>query len=247
MGRRKLFTTFPRRLLDDDMFIRLPNESRHLLMHLYAYLHPHGRAPMDDLMMSRFFVPQLFGQWRVLMDDLIRCGFIETYAHCGDMFFCISDYDEDQPANLLRDRPDSPYPGLEDSDGSCVYVPVNTQEINCVETDKKRKEKKKRKKSKDTDYSQEFLEFYELYPRRDGRPAPWSSWCKAIDNGANPVDIMDGLQRALSSGVYNTLPKYIPMMTTWLNQERWTADYSAPVSEMESEDLDMLRRMSGGQ
>lgn len=245
MGRRKLFTTFPRRLLEDDMFIRMPSEARHLLFHLYAYLHPHGRAPMSELMLSRYFVPQLFPQWRQSIDDLVKHGFVETYAYCDDMFFSIEGYDEDQPANLLRDRTDCNYPCVEDADGSAVMHPVLTQEINCEKTETIRKEKKKRKKNKQEDYSGEFIAFYELYPRRDGRPAPWKSWCRALDSGVSPVDIVDGLHRALESGVYNTLPKYIPMMTTWLNQERWTADYSKPVSEMDNEDLDMLKRMRG--
>ena len=72
MGRKKLFTTFPRRLLDDDMFIRMSSEARHLLFHLYAYLHPHGRAPMSELMLSRYFVPQLFPTWKVAMDELVK-------------------------------------------------------------------------------------------------------------------------------------------------------------------------------
>ena len=77
MGRRKLFTTFPRRLLEDDMFIRMPSEARHLLFPLYASLHPHGRAPMSELMLSRYFVPQLFPQWRQSIDDLVKHGFVE--------------------------------------------------------------------------------------------------------------------------------------------------------------------------
>ena len=175
----------------------------------------------------------------------MKHGFVETYAYCDDMFFSIEGYDEDQPANLLRDRTDCNYPCVEDADGSAVMHPVLTQEINCEKTETIRKEKKKRKKNKQEDYSGEFIAFYELYPRRDGRPAPWKSWCRALDSGVSPVDIVDGLHRALESGVYNTLPKYIPMMTTWLNQERWTADYSKPVSEMDNEDLDMLKRMRG--
>jgi hypothetical protein len=246
MGRRKLFTTFPRRLLDDDMFIRMSSEARHLLFHLYAYLHPHGRAPMSELMLSRYFVPQLFPTWTVAMDELVKNGFIETYTYCGDMFFSIDGYDEDQPANLLRDRTECSYPCVEDDDGSAAVHPVLTQEINCEKTETIRKEKKRRKKKTSEEMSGEFMEWYKLYPRRDGPKDPWAAWQKALARGVNPVDIMDGLHSALANGAFSNERKYICMASTWINQERWLADYSKPVSEMDNEDLDMLKRMQGG-
>jgi hypothetical protein len=242
VGRKKLFTTFPRRLLDDDAFIRLSPGARHLLYHLYAYLHPHGRAPLSELMLSRCFVPQLFPKWDALLGELQQHGFVASYTYCEDPFFCLVDYDDDQPANLIRDRGDCNHPAIEDAD---EWGGVIKQDINCEETAPTREEKKKRKKKRKKEMSGEFLEWYEMYPRKDGPVAPWDAWQSALERGAHPTDIIDGLAAALISNAFPADRKFRPMATTWLNQQRWLADYSTPQSEMESEDLAMLKRLKG--
>jgi hypothetical protein len=57
------------------------------------------------------------------------------------------------------------------------------------------------------------------------------SYAKAIERGATPDEIMDGLRRHLPIWGQFADPSKIPHVTTWLNQERWTVENPiAPVS-----------------
>jgi len=66
-----------------------------------------------------------------------------------------------------------------------------------------------------------FDEFWRRYPRKiEGPVTAKKAWDKAIENGAEPNEIIRGVARypfdAKDGG------KYIPQATTWLNQSRWT-------------------------
>ncbi len=87
-------------------------------------------------------------------------------------------------------------------------------------------------------YPPEFIQFYYAYPknRQQGYVAPFRSWLKlAMAGELPPLDtLLDAIDKAKKSEHWSE-PKYIPMMTTWLNQKRWEAknvNHSEVANEM---------------
>jgi hypothetical protein len=62
----------------------------------------------------------------------------------------------------------------------------------------------------------EFLQFWSVYPRADGKGAARLAFNRAL-NKASFTAIMAGLQ----AYPFSADIKYIPLPATWLNQERW--------------------------
>jgi hypothetical protein len=73
-----------------------------------------------------------------------------------------------------------------------------------------------------------FEEFWSRYPKKEGKGAAVKAW-KAATKKAEPSAILAGLDaRVASWSAANTERKFIPLPTTWLNQERWTDEIDRP-------------------
>ncbi len=73
-----------------------------------------------------------------------------------------------------------------------------------------------------------FARWWEAYPNKVGKQAAeraYATACRKIGGPEPPRILLDGLQRALASGVWDE--GFIPHPTTWLNQGRWD-DEPAP-------------------
>ena len=73
-----------------------------------------------------------------------------------------------------------------------------------------------------------FARWWEAYPNKVGKQAAeraYAAACRKIGGHDPPRVLLDGLQRALASGVWDE--GFIPHPTTWLNQGRWD-DEPAP-------------------
>ena len=73
-----------------------------------------------------------------------------------------------------------------------------------------------------------FARWWEAYPNKVGKQAAeraYATACRKIGGHDPPRILLDGLQRALASGVWDE--GFIPHPTTWLNQGRWD-DEPAP-------------------
>jgi hypothetical protein len=85
-------------------------------------------------------------------------------------------------------------------------------------TDNKQEHKNKRIK----EYTPEFLQFYDAYPRHMGKEPAWKAWQKL--NGTRPdlsalIAKIDEMKKA--EDWTKDKGKYIPHPATWLNQKRW--------------------------
>lgn len=65
----------------------------------------------------------------------------------------------------------------------------------------------------------EFDEFWEAYPRKDDRKPAWKAWEKALNEGANPEDIIAGAKRYRDDP--NRNPGFTKQAKTWLNNDCW--------------------------
>lgn len=83
-------------------------------------------------------------------------------------------------------------------------------------------DKRKQPSSKDDGYSQEFLEFWKLYPRKTGKGGAYKAWKKI----KKPKTTLTKIQIALiwqkkSDQWIRDNGQYIPHPSTYLNQCRW--------------------------
>ena len=80
-----------------------------------------------------------------------------------------------------------------------------------------KKENIKRKKD-------DFVHFWNAYPRKVGKGAAFKAWERAVDK-IDPETIIAKIQQWKASVDFPD-PDYIPHASTWLNQERWHDEYS---------------------
>jgi hypothetical protein len=70
-------------------------------------------------------------------------------------------------------------------------------------------------------YTNEFLEWWNLYPRNDGSKAKaFEVWKKVVDKFISPRDLYLATSK-FKQACNGKDKKYIPHATTWLNQKRW--------------------------
>lgn len=106
-----------------------------------------------------------------------------------------------------------------------------------TDTDK-RKNTKKVPASDDALTVEKFNEFWMSYPKRkpSNPKAPAAKkFCAAIKRGINPDDIITGARSYASSLGEKAGTEFVAHAATWLNQERWTDDYSEEIDELETE------------
>jgi hypothetical protein len=83
-----------------------------------------------------------------------------------------------------------------------------------------------RRKDSGTPYSPDFDGFWSAYPnRKGGKEKAWQLWCKKMKEGTLPpahelFTAVGALKR--SQGWQKDNGQYIPMITTFLSQGRWT-------------------------
>lgn len=72
-------------------------------------------------------------------------------------------------------------------------------------------------------YSEEFLTFWESYPKKVGKGGAWESFQKQTDNGLPEIDeLVDIVEKHKQTHDWKrSAGQYIPIAQTWLNQRRW--------------------------
>lgn len=84
-----------------------------------------------------------------------------------------------------------------------------------------------------------FDDVWNLYPRKQAKGAAKSSWIKACKK-ISPHDLERKLKDYILAA-QGSDPKFIPMLSTWLNQERWEDEFAVGEKEKTSTDfLDSL-------
>jgi predicted transcriptional regulator len=191
--------------------IRNPDISAHAKA-LYAY------------MMSRpgdwdFYVKEIQknfaeGRDRIYksLDELIDLGYVTKQRLRENGRFSGTVYHVGLPDNSpLTDLPDTALPD--------TATPTHTnKEVN-------KKEKKKKK------YTDQFIEWYDLYPRKKGKRNAQKAYKKALKE-AEHDDLVAGLRKQVR--VWEDEGKeeqYIPYPATWLNGGHWMDEFDTPESK----------------
>ena len=75
--------------------------------------------------------------------------------------------------------------------------------------------------NKPINYTEEYLDWWNLYPRKEGsKKKAFDLWLKIIDKELSIQELYDFTVKFKQS-VSGQNEKYIPHATTWLNQKRW--------------------------
>jgi len=79
----------------------------------------------------------------------------------------------------------------------------------------------------------DFDKFWKLYPKKQGKLMANKAWKKIMPSETKCTEIMKGLKAAMRSEQWTKdRGKYIPMASTWLNQERWEDEYEEGVLQV---------------
>ena len=86
-----------------------------------------------------------------------------------------------------------------------------------------------------------FDEFWKLYPKKHGKKPAQAKYLKAAKKHSH-AKIMDGLKSYVKSD--NVKKGFVMNATTWLNQERWEDEHSAPASNQSTNlQLEVLKEL----
>ena len=99
------------------------------------------------------------------------------------------------------------------------------------------------KAPKAEEYPADFLAFWVLYPnKKSGKANAYKSWrTVVVKKGVDVAAVMSGLRNHLDSTAWQKDGgDFIPHATTWLNQQRWDADFES--QHVESADAARFRR-----
>jgi hypothetical protein len=83
-------------------------------------------------------------------------------------------------------------------------------------------------KGRDMSLAQDFVEFWQAYPRRIGKLAAQKAYEKARKSGVTQQQLLDGIAAYVAHK-----PAYADWAhaRTWLSQGRWEDEYDVPVSK----------------
>ena len=72
-------------------------------------------------------------------------------------------------------------------------------------------------------YSENFLNFYSLYPRKEGKKVAFEAWVELDPNDELISTILIAVKNQLKAGMFDLREhkKYCAFPLTWLNQRRW--------------------------
>jgi hypothetical protein len=88
---------------------------------------------------------------------------------------------------------------------------------------KEKKEIKTKKRNKvDTEYSEEFLQFWNQYPKKQDKKSAWRAFLNLDFDDGLFQKLLKKLEEWKKSGQWHSEGgKFIPMPSTWINKRRW--------------------------
>lgn len=106
-------------------------------------------------------------------------------------------------------------------------APEKIRKTSIIDTDTDTESKKKKEKKVNIP-SQHFDELWEAYkPTRGTKKEAMKAYTAAIKAGADHAEIINGARKSTEYHARaGTQPRYIKHLSSWLNADGWTADYS---------------------
>jgi len=186
------------------------------------------------------FMAEAFGWDRCAVARFIKRlqteTMIETSTETGQLVITICNYEKYQADT--RDAETGP--------GTDPETEVRQERDRARQRKKnpRTQEEKEKKDSCDPAVIDTFEIAWRHYPRKVGKAAARKAWLKAT--GRAPADQILAALGEFTRATRETDPKFVPHLTTWLNQGRWDDDQShaANRTRTSTEDLERLATIS---
>jgi len=111
------------------------------------------------------------------------------------------------------------HPKAEQEDGDSL---ADSLAKSIAMTKRKGKERKERERKVSIEYTADFLEFWQAYPKKVGKDAAFKAWEKASHKPPLPEIISSVEAHKKTPQWKKDGGDYIPHPATWLNQGRWS-------------------------
>ena len=182
---------------------------------LVAHADDHGRQAGDEFTVKHLVHPtskRKLSDFSTALRALHESGLVTWYQVSGAKFLQIEQFDAHQVG--LHKRGESKIPVNPGDSGKSGEFPLKRTELN-------RTEQKGTELKSTTSADADFEQFRQAYPvpRRVGGKAACDAFRKAARSC--PLDTMLGALAQHKRSEQWQMPKLIPLLTTWLNQERW--------------------------
>lgn len=179
-------------------------------------LRSHAFPRHDDITCKQVFA---------LCEQLQTTGMVDFYSHPnGKEYLQMLNWHE-------KPRSSSRYP---EKDGSCKQMFANANKCY-PPSPSPSPSPQPYVASQPDEYTQEFKDFWTLYPRKVGKGAAWKAW-KAMKPPHGTV-LSAVSSQAKSKEWMKDGGQYIPHPSTWLNQRRWEDEGMTPVDRTSGPDL----------
>jgi len=158
-----------------------------------------------------------------VLDALVTRGLLVKYASKEGNFGCVKHFKNHQIVNNREKDSTIPEPPPDNDvtrESRVEHAPLKGRERNNIK-------KTKQKKSDEVEYSEEFLEFYELYPRKEDKKPAAIKYQKIVSNDeATHEQIMAGAKKYVAYiRAKNKDDDFIKLPSTWLNKASWNNEY----------------------
>jgi hypothetical protein len=171
--------------------------------------------------------PNVIKSWEKLIDLIPECGLKHFYFQSVKWFIerLGEGFAEALPKPFRKGMP-NPYT----LNPNPIKNPPTPQTGGAGKSDleksKKRSKRKANQVSSTAVYSSDFEKFWSVYPnRRGGKDAAWKIWLRRAKAGTLPAapELIAALEKLAASEAWmKEEGRFIPMVTTFLNQGRWT-------------------------
>lgn len=168
-----------------------------------------------------------------LLNQLVKYGFILRYLVGENQYIQILNFEKHQHPHMKESASTIPAPDLHDASiipVSCESAPIlkALYPIPHTESPILKSYKPKPKKKMALEYTDDFLNLWNLYPRRDGsKKDGFEIFIKTLNEGIDYGRIESGV-RAYADSIRRegTEQKYIKHFVTWFNKRCWESDYT---------------------
>jgi len=133
-------------------------------------------------------------------------------------------YQQDQPTDQPTNQPtpnqhltsNQPAPNHKQEFKNLINTPLTPQGGESETTGKKKRS------NRNAEYSEDFLAFWDVYPRKDNKRGAWKAYLKAKNEERLPDDLLERLRNKCVCDQWSKDDgKYIPYAERWLNKDGW--------------------------
>ena len=209
----RIRTIKPDFFIDEDV-ARLKPLTRILFIGLWCLADKAGRLEDRPQRIKIQILPYDNVDIGAALDDLAMASFIFRYEADGQKLIQIRSFQQHQRPHSTEKESELPQYNGEIT----VKQPLNNIEATVT----KQQERKGKERKGTYICSNEFLKFYESYPRKVGKEPAWKAWKKRNGDRPDIETLLKILEEQKRSDQWQKEGgQFVPLPATWINQGRW--------------------------